>query len=66
MTGLHVLFTHQESDILLLQDEITRDIADEIHQILGLSSTPSIHSVMRRPSESVLDQAHARASVGAN
>jgi TolB-like protein/DNA-binding winged helix-turn-helix (wHTH) protein/Tfp pilus assembly protein PilF len=37
-------FTHQESDILLLQDEITRDIADEIHQILGLSSTPSIHS----------------------
>ena len=37
-------FTHQESDILLLQDEITRDIADEIHQILGLRSTPSIHS----------------------
>ena len=37
-------FTHQESDILLLQDEITRDIADEIHQILGLSSTPSKHS----------------------
>jgi TolB-like protein/DNA-binding winged helix-turn-helix (wHTH) protein/Tfp pilus assembly protein PilF len=37
-------FTHQESDILLLQDEITRDIADEIHQILGLSSTPSTHS----------------------
>jgi TolB-like protein/DNA-binding winged helix-turn-helix (wHTH) protein/Tfp pilus assembly protein PilF len=39
-------FTHQESDILLLQDEITRDIADEIHQILGLRPAPSTHSVL--------------------
>jgi TolB-like protein/DNA-binding winged helix-turn-helix (wHTH) protein len=37
-------FTHQESDILLLQDEITRDIADEIHQIMGLRSATSTHS----------------------
>ena len=37
-------FTHQESDILLLQDEVTRDIADEIHQILGLRAAPFLHA----------------------